>query len=93
MPVRGVCTGEVAFEFAAHLRDRLAAEELPCPQILTDDVIGNVFDVPLGIRGWSVPLVGANTVHGALNGGHPSHIKLACCWTRHDRPILSYRRG
>src|SRR5262249_14784582 len=65
--------------------DGLAVEELACSQILTNDVIGNLLDIPLGVRGWSVPLVGANTVHGPLSSSHRFHVELARSWSRHDR--------
>src|SRR5207237_1265303 len=61
---------------AANLRDGLALVELAGPQILTDDVIGDLLDVPFRAGRWPVPLVRAHRIDNRAGACHRPHVEL-----------------
>jgi len=62
---------------SADLRDGLSLEELTSPEVLADDVVGNLFGIPFSAGGGHMPLIRRNLLDYAQRRHHCLCIELS----------------
>src|ERR1051326_1964331 len=79
-----ISASEVTVQAVAYVRDGFALQQLHRPQILTNDVVGDLFDVPL--RAWSRrgPLLRAHRVDNGPSCFHRPDVQIT--HVRHRSP-------